>query len=58
MQFNFVVSSNTRAVRLWQACGFEIVGRLPEAFRHPTAGLVDALVMVRPLTEAAPVTAS
>ena len=58
MQFNFVVSSNTRAVRLWQSCGFEIVGRLPEAFRHPTAGLVDALVMVRPLTEAAPVTAS
>jgi ribosomal protein S18 acetylase RimI-like enzyme len=58
MQFNFVVSSNTQAVRLWQSCGFEIVGRLPEAFRHPTAGLVDALVMVRPLAEAAPVTAS
>jgi ribosomal protein S18 acetylase RimI-like enzyme len=49
MQFNFVVSSNTRAVRLWQSCGFEIVGRLPEAFRHPTAGLVDALVMSRRL---------
>ena len=58
MQFNFVVSSNTRAVRLWQSCGFEIVGRIPEAFRHPTAGLVDALVMVRPLAETAPVTAS
>jgi len=58
MQFNFVVSSNTRAVRLWQSCGFEIVGRLPAAFRHPTAGLVDALVMVRPLDEAAPVSAS
>jgi ribosomal protein S18 acetylase RimI-like enzyme len=49
MQFNFVVSSNMRAVRLWQSCGFEIVGRLPEAFRHPTAGLVDALVMSRRL---------
>ena len=49
MQFNFVVSSNTRAIGLWQSCGFEIVGTLPAAFRHPTAGLVDALVMVRHL---------
>jgi ribosomal protein S18 acetylase RimI-like enzyme len=49
MQFNFVVASNERAVRLWQACGFEIVGRLPKAFQHPRLGLVDALVMVRPL---------
>src|SRR5262249_34684070 len=38
MQFNFVVSSNTRAVRLWQSCGFEIVGTLPQAFRHPQQG--------------------
>ncbi len=50
MQFNFVVSSNQQAVHLWQACGFEIVGRLPDAFRHPTLGLVDALVMYRRLT--------
>jgi L-amino acid N-acyltransferase YncA len=49
MQFNFVVSSNERAVRLWQSCGFEIVGRLPEAFVHPTLGAVDALVMFRQL---------
>ena len=46
MQYNFVVSSNERAVRLWQALGFEIVGRLPQAFDHPALGLVDALVMV------------
>jgi len=45
MQFNFVVSSNERAVRLWQSMGFEIVGRLPGAFKHPKLGLVDALVM-------------
>jgi ribosomal protein S18 acetylase RimI-like enzyme len=45
MQFNFVVSTNERAVRLWRACGFEIVGRLPRAFRHPRRGLVDAFVM-------------
>jgi ribosomal protein S18 acetylase RimI-like enzyme len=49
MQFNFVVSSNERAVRLWQSFEFEIVGRLPGAFRHPTLGLVDALVMYRSL---------
>ena len=49
MQFNFVVSSNTRAVALWQSLGFEIVGRLPQAFDHPSLGYVDALVMFQPL---------
>jgi len=49
MQFNFVVSSNIRAVKLWRSFGFETVGRLPEAFRHPTLGYVDALVMYRKL---------
>ena len=49
MQFNFVIASNERAVRLWRSCGFEIVGRLPEAFDHPTAGMVDAYVMHRTL---------
>lgn len=49
MQFNFVVATNTRAVALWQRLGFEIVGRLPEAFRHPSLGFVDALVMFRRL---------
>ena len=45
MQFNFVVSTNERAVRLWRSFGFEIVGRLPGAFHHPTHGYVDAYVM-------------
>jgi GNAT superfamily N-acetyltransferase len=49
MQFNFVVSTNERAVRTWQAYGFEIVGRLPGAFDHPTLGFVDALVMYKQL---------
>ncbi len=49
MQFNFVISSNERAVRLWQSVGFEIVGRLPGAFLHPSRGYVDALVMFRTL---------
>lgn len=49
MQFNFVVATNERAVRLWQSLGFEIVGRLPGAFRHPVHGYVDALVMYQTL---------
>lgn len=49
MQFNCVVSTNTRAVALWQAHGFDVVGRLPEAFHHPSAGFVDAFVMYRRL---------
>lgn len=47
MQFNLVVSTNARAVRLWQSLGFETVGRLPCAFQHPHHGDVDALVMYR-----------
>ena len=49
MQFNFVIASNERAVRLWQACGFTVAGRLPQAFQHPRLGLVDALIMMRAL---------
>jgi ribosomal protein S18 acetylase RimI-like enzyme len=51
MQFNLVVSTNERAVRLWQSLGFRIVGTLPEAFDHPSAGLVDAYVMFASLDE-------
>jgi L-amino acid N-acyltransferase YncA len=49
MQFNFVVSSNVRAVALWRAMGFAVVGTLPGAFAHPGLGFVDALVMFRGL---------
>ena len=49
MQFNFVVSTNERAVRLWASLGFETVGRLRAAFLHPELGYVDALVMYRAL---------
>ena len=49
MQFNFVVSTNERTVRLWKSCGFAVVGRLPGAFAHPALGFVDALVMFRTL---------
>ena len=49
MQFNFVVSTNEGAVRLWQQLGFRIVGTLPKAFRHSQHGFVDAYVMFKSL---------
>ena len=49
MQFNYVISTNTAAIRLWQDLGFEIVGTLPSAFRHPDKGYVDVYVMYRSL---------
>ncbi len=49
MQYNFVVSTNTRAITTWEKAGFEVVGRLPGAFNHPEQGFVDALVMYKTL---------
>ena len=49
MQFNFVVATNTRAVRLWERLGFSVVGRLPGAFNHQRLGYVDALIMFKRL---------
>lgn len=49
MQFSFVVSTNERAVRLWQSLGFTIVGRIPDAFELPSGIYVDALVFYRSL---------
>jgi GNAT superfamily N-acetyltransferase len=49
MQFNAVVAANAPAVHLWQALGFTIVGTVPDAFDHPTEGLVGLHVMHRRL---------
>jgi GNAT superfamily N-acetyltransferase len=49
MQFNAVVETNTAAVALWQALGFEILTTVPEAFDHPRHGLVGLHVMFRRL---------
>jgi hypothetical protein len=49
MQFNLVVSTNERAVRLWKKLGFTVIGTLPQAFRHQRLGLVDALVTFKEL---------
>jgi ribosomal protein S18 acetylase RimI-like enzyme len=53
MQFNFVIASNTRAIKLWEQHGFQTAGRLPGAFLHPRLGYTDALVMFRALATAA-----
>lgn len=50
MQFNYVVSTNEGAIRLWKALGFDIVGTLPGAFRHPRLGFVDVYVMFKELS--------
>jgi ribosomal protein S18 acetylase RimI-like enzyme len=50
MQFNLVVSTNERAVRLWRKLGFSVVGTLPRAFRHLRLGYVDAIVMFKELS--------
>lgn len=49
MQFNFVVKSNENAVRLWQKLGFEIIGEIPDAFRHAENGLTNAYIMYKKL---------
>jgi len=49
IQFNHVVSTNSRAVALWQSFGFEVVGILPKAFHHPVHGYVDSYVMFKTL---------
>ncbi|WP_426138965.1 GNAT family N-acetyltransferase [Pseudomonas sp. DWP3-1-2] len=54
MQFNSVVSSNEVAVALWQKLGFDVVGRLPRAYRHARLGLVDCLVMFKWLADEQP----
>ena len=51
MQFNIVVKSNDRAVRLWKKLGFEIIGEIPEAFNHIKNGLTNAYIMYRKLYE-------
>jgi ribosomal protein S18 acetylase RimI-like enzyme len=52
MQFNFVVSTNESAVKLWQKLGMKIVATLPGAFRHLEKGYVDVYVMFQPFARA------
>lgn len=52
MQFNLVVSTNEGAIRLWKRKGFSTIGTIPNAFRHPQQGFVDAYIMFKQLAEA------
>lgn len=47
MQFNIVIKSNERAIRLWENLGFKIIGEIPEAFNHKQNGLTNAYIMYR-----------
>lgn len=49
MQFNFVIESNINAVKLWRNLGFQEIGKIPEAYRHPELGLIPALILYRKL---------
>jgi len=49
MQYNLVVSTNVGAIRLWKKHGFQEIGRIPEAFRHPNESFVDGLIMYKRL---------
>ena len=49
MQFNIVVKTNERAVKLWKDLGFKVIGEIPEAFQHRTLGLVNAYIMYQKL---------
>ena len=49
MQFNFVIKSNERAIKLWQQLGFVIIGEVPEAFNHSVQGLTNVYIMYRKL---------
>jgi len=49
MQFNFVIKTNEKAVVLWESLGFEVIGEIPEAYRHPQLGPVPALIMYQKL---------
>lgn len=49
MQFNIVIKSNERAVRLWQKLGFDIIGEIPDAFNHAQLGYTNAYIMYRKL---------
>ena len=49
MQFNYVVSTNVKAVKLWQSLGFTIIGTMPQGYRHSRHGLVDVYMMYHSL---------
>ncbi|OHU84295.1 MULTISPECIES: GNAT family N-acetyltransferase [Pseudoalteromonas] len=51
MQFNSVVSSNEGAIRLWKKLGYDIIGTIPKAYKHPQLGYIDSFIMHKLLDE-------
>jgi ribosomal protein S18 acetylase RimI-like enzyme len=51
MQFNAVVSTNVAAIALWKKLGFTILGTVPKAYHHRTAGYVDTCIMYKSLQD-------
>lgn len=49
MQYNFVVSTNTVAVKLWQSLGFKIIATIPGGYHRRGEEYVDAYVMFQNL---------
>ena len=48
MQFNFVVTTNIAAVKLWKSVGFKIIGIAPKSYQHQgLRKLVDNYIMHR-----------
>lgn len=50
IQFNFVISTNEPAMKLWKSLGFRELCRLPGAFNHKKLGYVDAVIFYQELT--------
>jgi len=49
MQFNSVVSTNEIAIKLWKKLGYEIIGIIPNAYKHKRLGLVNSFIMHKQL---------
>jgi ribosomal protein S18 acetylase RimI-like enzyme len=49
MQFNLVVKTNEKAIKLWLKMGFSIIGEIPEAYKHSELGFVNAYIMYQKL---------
>lgn len=51
MQYNFVLANNIRALEIWTRYGFQEIGRIPNAFNHPSDGFIEALILHKPLRQ-------
>lgn len=50
MQFNFVVSTNEKAVKLWKDLGFRVIGTVPGGYHFQRRRYDDAYIMFREIS--------